>query len=262
MKLIYKSVLLLTTALLLTATAQAQLLTRENVQSQIVAGTRPVAGDFGYSLGASFVEIKEMINDKINVRGLPLMNFRYYLFDDLELRLGAQIYSKSRKYEGELENQIGREDFTDKESYMRLMPSVNYHFASNNWLDTYVGAGIIVGKEKDEIVTNDKTNLTGDFYAKSMSKSTLDLGYNLMFGVQMFIADLPLALGVETSIRGLRKGKVEYQTDVQSSVGGVTTNQTYYQLDETSTVQYKSLKYSKSEVGADVRVALTYFFRN
>lgn len=239
----------------------AQLLERDNVKSRIAVGTRPQQGDFGFLFGASLEEISEILDDDLSIRGFPLMSFKYYLSDNLELRLNTQSYSKSKSIQGSLVNQIGLEDDIDKESYLRFMPSAQYHFASSNLLDTYAGLGIIIGSERNEILTTDKTNVTGDYVTNRMIKKTFVSGFNVNFGLQAFIADLPLSLGVEASIRGLKHSNLQYENTFSSSVGGVVTEQTYFSVDKDSLLRYQSLEYKSFDLGADLRFLLSYYFR-
>ncbi|QSE97630.1 hypothetical protein [Fulvivirga lutea] len=257
---IYK-IVLLTAATLVSSVTFGQLLERENVESRIAVGTRPEAGDFGFMLGISAQEIDEFSDSDLDTRGYPLMSFKYYLTDQLELRLNTQIYEKTKKIQGDLVNTLGQEDNIDKESFYRFMPSAQYHFSSTNLLDTYAGAGIIIGTEKNEVLTTEKTTLTGDFIADQYTKSTFVWGFNINFGVQAFIADLPLALAVEASIRGLKHSNLQYEVNSKSSVGGVVTDQTFYTLSDDAELRYQSLEYKEFELGADLRFMLSYYFR-
>ncbi|GAA5030465.1 hypothetical protein GCM10011506_19720 [Marivirga lumbricoides] len=254
----YKAFLL---ALLISTSSFAQLLERENVQRKIVTGTRPVAGNFGYVIGPSFVELGEMADQDIDVRGFPLMGLKYYFTDNIEFRLSTQIYGKSQKIQGNLVDQLGEEDNIEKEMFYRFMPSAHYHFSSTNFLDTYVGVGLIVGTEIDEVQTTNRTNLTGDFVAESYRQQTTDLGFNLHFGIQAFVADLPLSIGAEASIRSLKRYNLQYEAATQTSVGGVVNEQNFFTRNATSTANYEALDYSEFEMGADVRILLTYYFR-
>ncbi|HYG02128.1 MAG TPA: hypothetical protein VD927_06750 [Chryseosolibacter sp.] len=238
-----------------------QLLQRDNVQSRIAVGTRPEQGDFGFMVGASFEEISEIVDDDISLRGFPLMSFKYYFTDNIELRLNTQMYAKSKVIQGSIANQIGQEDNVDKESFVRFMPSAHYHFASSNLLDTYAGVGLIIGSEKNEIITSEKTSLTGDYLATHMSKKTFVTGFNINFGLQAFVADLPISFALEASIRGLKHSNLQYENSLSSSVGGIVTNQTYSSIDEDAVIRYESLKYKSFDLGADVRFILSYYFR-
>ena len=239
----------------------AQLLERENVQSKIVTGTRPVAGNFGYYIGPSIVEIREIIDDNIDIRGFPVMGLKYYITDNIEARLSTQIYGNSEVIQGNLVNQIGQEDNVQKELFYRFMPSVHYHFSSSNFLDTYAGLGLIVGTEIDEVQTTQRTNVTGDFVAESYRQQTTDIGFNVNFGVQAFVADLPISLGVEASIRGLKRNNLQYEATTSTSVGGVVNEQTFFTRQANAALSYDALEYSQYEVGGDVRFLITYYFR-
>lgn len=258
-KIFYKTLIL---ALLISSTAYGQLLERENVQSKIVQGTRPVAGNFGYVIGPSIVEVEELFDQNVDIRGFPLMGLKYYVTDNFEVRLTSQIFGTSEKIEGDLVNQIGEEDNIQRELYYRLMPSAFYHFSSSNFLDTYVGVGLIVGTEINEAEITTKTNLTGDYSASRYKQSTTDLGFNVSIGMQAFIADLPFSIGFEASVRSLMRNNLQYEAATQSSVGGVVNEQTFFTRDDqANAVEYEALEYSQYEVGSDLRVLFTYYFR-
>ncbi|PIB36628.1 hypothetical protein BFP72_15080 [Reichenbachiella sp. 5M10] len=242
--------------------AVAQLMERENVDAKIYAGTRPEAGDFGFTLAAGYAEIKEMADEDTDYRGFPLMNFNYYVSNNLEAVIGIQVYNLSEKFNGELLDAVGLEIDTEKESNFRVTPGVNYHFAPSNFLDTYLGVSAIVGTEKNEVVTADRTSLTGDYASEHFSKSTFVTGFDFRFGVRTFIADLPFALGAEFGINGVNHSNLQYETTTESSIGGVTTKQTFYTKEaDAAAAKYKSLEYKKFEMGSNVRLVLTYYFR-
>lgn len=258
----YKIILLVISALAAGTAADAQLIERNNVTSRIAVGTRPQQGDFGFMFGASIEEVREILDDELSIRGFPLMSFKYYFTDNLELRLNTQSYTKIRSIQGTLSsNQVGQEDDVEKESFIRFMPSVQLHFASSNLFDTYAGLGVIIGSEKNQVITSEKTSITGDYAGSQMTKKTFVTGFNINFGLQAFIADLPISLGVEASIRGLKHSNLQYEHTLQSSVGDVETNQTYYTIDQTSALRYESLEYKSFDLGADVRIMLSYYFR-
>lgn len=253
---------IITTLILGSISAHSQLLERESVQRKIVSGTRPVQGNFGFFIGPSVVELQEIFDDEISVRGFPLMGFKYYLTDNIELRLQSQIYGTKEESQGTLTNNIGLEDNVDKETYYRFMPSAQYHFNSNNFLDTYVGFGFIIGSEVDEILTTQKVNLSGDFVAERFRQQAFVFGYNINFGLQAFVADLPISLGVEAGIRSERKSGLEFEGTSQTSVGGVINEQTFFTKERDADLRFDSLESSESEIGADVRFIISYYFRN
>ena len=257
-KIFYKVLLF---SFIISSTAFGQLLERENVQSNIVRGTRPVAGNFGYVIGPSIVEIEELFDNNVDIRGFPLMGLKYYVTDNIEVRLTSQIFGTSEKINGNLVGQIGEEDNIQKELYYRFMPAAFYHFSSSNFLDTYVGVGLIAGTEINEVAVTSRTNLEGDFAASSFRQSTLDLGFTINFGMQAFVADLPFSIGFEASIRSLRRNNLQYEATTRSSVGGVVNEQTFFTRTQGANLQYEALDYSQYEVGSDLRILLTYYFR-
>jgi len=83
-------------------TTNAQLSERDNNPSVIKSGTRPVQGNFGLFIGPRFTEISEMLDENIDVRGLPLVNVKYFVTDNIEGRFGIQYYKTRQVFDGSL----------------------------------------------------------------------------------------------------------------------------------------------------------------
>ncbi|WP_109832889.1 hypothetical protein [Reichenbachiella versicolor] len=239
----------------------AQLLTRENVDARLIQGTRPVAGNFGFTVGAGLIEIQEMIDDDVDLRGLPLMNFNYYFTDNIEFTLGTQIYNLKKKSEGKLLEGTGNEVYNESENFLRFMPGANYHLDQSNFWDTYGGANIILGNKSEKHEIRDRLNESGDYSAESMKMSSFVWGFDLHFGIRKFIADLPLAISVEAGILGEKDSNTQYEYKTESSIGGVVTSQEFYTREADSEGVFSELEQSEWEIGANLRFGLTYFFR-
>ena len=128
-------------------------------------------------------------------------------------------------------------------------------------MDVYAGVGIPVGTDKHKIETRWEDTDTGDFMENSIQKSTIVYGFTLFFGFQAFIADLPMAIGIEYGISSLTHSGLEYQYEVDQKIGTSSSNQTYYTKDDNGWGNtYKELKYKESEIGGEIRITLSYFF--
>jgi hypothetical protein len=244
--------------------AQAQLSEREDNPSVLKTGTRPVAGNFGLFIGPTFSEISEMINKNINVRGLPIVNIKYYFTDNVAGRVGIQYYKTKQKLEGDLaEDEIGFTIDNETNTFFRLHPGVAYHFSPRNILDAYVGVEIPFGTENHKVTQRTEYNTedqSGDFSEAAVTKSTFVYGYNFFIGLQAFIADLPFAIGLEYGISGLRHTGLQYKVEESESFGGNSESMTYYTKDNTTLTKYSDLKYSQFVGGADLRFTFSYFF--
>ena len=85
-------------------------------------------------------------------------------------------------------------------------------------------------------------------------------GLNCFIGLQAFVADLPLAIGLEYGLTGMmRTGDKVYhvQTDYEGNVQKFyTASGDYYDT------QYNKLDCKSKYMGSDVRLTVTYFFNN
>lgn len=226
------------------ASAFAQISTGEPNSNVIPrTGNRPVKGDFGMYIGGSVSQIMDLV-DYCKTRGdegywgLPVINLKYYMTDRWEMRMGFQFACKL--------NSTSQDGFktVKNENYTRFLPGVAYHFNTNNILDVYCGAQIPLGwqasSNKVSYEKNSSKELNGLFVA----------GAGVFLGLQVFIADLPVAIGVEGGYSGLLKVGTAPVTTATS--GGYS--QTYS--------SGKSNGGTKCDAtwGADAAITLSYYF--
>jgi hypothetical protein len=226
----------------------------------IRTGNRPGAGTFGIYVGPSLNDILNLVDKNISWRGFPIVNFKYYRSSQLEFRLGMQFYSISTKTKGTVFAPAGPTptyDTKSKESYNRITPGVAYHFSSKNIVDVYLGASIILGYDIDIINWASSSEIT---LINKVKRTSFVMGGEAFIGLQCFVADLPLAIGLEYGISGLGEFGQKYKHEV-GTIDGVT--QTFYTTDgDENTGVYSKLKSSKGNVGNDVRLTISYYFHN
>lgn len=227
----------------------AQLSTRENVPSVIRTGTRPQAKDFGIFIGPSISEIKDIVDKDIKWKGMPLVNFKYYFKDQLEGRIGLQFSKTREKSDGDL-LAGGSAKTIEMSSYNRITPGIAYHFSSKNVVDVYVGANVPLGWDRKRFVNNAGRD------KNEVSQNIIVVGVGGFIGLQWFVADLPVALGLEygfyaQSQTGLKFKHVVREDDV---------TQTYYTSSKDGQA-YDNLKENKFEAGSDLRITLSYYFK-
>ena len=128
-------------------------------------------------------------------------------------------------------------------------------------LDTYTGAGLIFGTEKDEMITETTYNIVGDYSNVSVSSSSFVWGFSIYEGVQTFVADLPISIGLEFGISFLKRSNMQYKHTTATSVSGVETEQVYYTKDGSSSAKYKDLDVKEFKLGSDLRLTLSYYFK-
>ncbi len=250
--------------------AFAQLTEREDNPSLVSTGTRPVQGDFGLLFGPSIVEIEDMFDKNINLRGLPVVKLKYFVANNIEVRLGFQHYKKQQYFEGDpMANQGNwiRSIDNDLKTFNRISPGFAYHFSHRNLLNVYVGMDIPFGSDKYEVGSkfeNTDTGAFNDFFERNISKNTSVIGYSFFVGLQAFVADLPFAVGLEYGLSGWKNSGLEYEVEQIERVDGMTTTMNYFTgrnpMDYTNTTQFSDLKYEKYESGANLRITFTYYF--
>lgn len=262
---IKKSLLASLIFMLSSVCAFAQLSTRENVDPSIFkVGTRPQQGNFGIYIGPSITEIVQMADESINWRGMPLLNFKYYSSDRMVFRLGLQIYNKSQGLKAK-ELKIDSSDFKNSKSktYFMLTPAIEYHFTPKNICDVYVGANLPIGFSSNVEKSSYTLGKDKEYHNQIQNKFILGLG--LFIGMQFFVADLPLAIGVEGGLSGLGKfgGVVKNVYNVKNA-DDVYEDKIDYTYDDTvfglGRIDAKKIGTNMFELGADFRLTFSYYF--
>lgn len=269
-----KNVFLTLIAVCLVSFASAQITTGEPVSRIIKNGNRPTQGTWGLFIGPSVTEMVDWVDnwstkDNNNYwMGIPLVNVKYYASSRLELRLGLQFYSKGEnttmKNDEVIENGTVTQEksngrISNGESYNRITPGIAYHFSPHNLVDVYVGATLPIGintytvKERNESVVNSETLKT----MNNVSRNVFTIGLGAFVGLQFFVADLPLAFGLEYGFTGLAKFGGNYKHKTQTS--GDEEPQVYYTSSESSP-KFDYLSTSKGLFGGDARITISYFF--
>lgn len=239
----------------------AQISEGEPYSRTIRTGNRPGSGDWGIFIGPSLTDIGSMVNREVSWQGLPLVNIKHYYNDELELRCGIQLSKTTDKLSGSLleeedyQNVISYETFyKETESYYRLTPGVAYHFSSKNLLDVYVGASLPIGVSSDKYINR----FDGDNYG-SQTRTSFEIGLGAFIGLQCFVADLPVAIGLEYGITGYKSLGEQYK-NITTDEDGV--EQVFYTETPYSDYNlYSELKKSSGYLGSDVRFTISYFFK-
>ncbi|VXB42920.1 conserved exported hypothetical protein [Flavobacterium sp. 9AF] len=150
-------------------------------------------------------------NANFNLNG-GVLKFRYFLKEDLGVRLGLGVYnSNDEDVTGQSPNQI---TYTDKLSSNTIKLGIEKHFAGANRLSTYAGADLLVrfGKELDE-----ENEENGDFQ-KTESKNS-SFGVAIFTGADYYITQ-KVFLGVEAGLNFL---STKYKDEEYSFKNGNNT---------------------------------------
>ena len=241
----------LVVAICLCGNGFSQLSTRENIRSVFRTGSRPLAGSYGVYIGPSFMEMSDMADQSVALRGLPLINIKYYSADSIEWRLGLQFSGKSSTQTGTSLTGAKGVTVAEGSSYNRISIGGAYHFSPRNLLDVYVGAYIPFGWD-----TYSAESSLGKVSAVT-SKFSPVFGVGAYIGLQAFIADLPISVGFEYGLRAIGRGWRQYKhVDVDTN----GKSQTYYTTAATGVPQYSDLNYGSSDFGTDARITFSYYF--
>ena len=264
--------ILLTLLTVLSINGYSQLSDRVNSPSTFKVGTRPLKGNVGIYFGISTADIKDLINivtDSIEYKGTPLVSFKYYISDNFVARLGFKVSNTSKTVSGLVDPVVDGTFLTERNeidnfSSFLFTPGVEYHFASTNLLDVYIGGLAPVGMTTKEFV-NDSRYSTGEYNLYSRSLKSFTYGYEVFAGLQAFIADLPVAIGFDLGFAGLGHLKDKYKHESQMRVGGITIDQLYYTKDPAPVAgktftKYRDLTSKNFNLQGNMRLTVTYFF--
>lgn len=265
-----KKIILFVTFIALLAvvnTSYAQLSDRVNNPTTFKAGTRPIAGNIGISVGSSVNDIQNIMDDDKEYKTLPIASFKFYKTDKFVITIGVKGSKDKKLAKGEIDPAVDPstlvlKEFVTTESEFMIVPGFEKHFMSSNILDVYVGLKIPLGTVRD-LKENNEEHENGDYNKNSASKRSFAYGLDGIIGLQIFIADLPIALGVELELSSL--GYISNKTKVENevSVGGVSSSQTYYTSDldpSLSGIYFEKLSARSFETESDLRISLSYFF--
>jgi hypothetical protein len=262
------SPLILILILISTHAGYSQLSDRVNSPSTFKVGTRPLQGNMGLYFGLAYNELEYWFDNDLEYTGLPVISLKYYLSDNNVIRIGIQTFRTSEKAKGTVDPLINGTGITesnnvDVQGRFLFSPGYEHHFTSSNILDVYIGAVLPIGWKSEEFVNDDV--YTGGNYSKyTRTMFSMTYGYEVFVGVQAFVADLPLALGLDFGVGGLGHLNTKYKHEVSSKIGAATTNQTFYSTDPDlllGGLGYKDLKASDSKFQGNIRLTLTYYFK-
>lgn len=248
--------------------AFSQLSTRENDAAVIKLGTRPVAGDFSLTFGLPLTSGSTADLSIINsLQSGDFITFKTYLSSSLAFRAGIKLYKDSESASGDLIDLVtdtdnGSFEYKENNREYIIAPGIEKHFNASNIFDVYTGIDLFVGFGKYTEIQNE-TYANDDYDNYKLSSTNLVLGVGPVIGVSMFVAQLPVSIGLEygVNIKYSTEGKDHYETETK--VGGTTSSQDYYTSDRIPGT-YSKLKQSSMGINTNenVRIVLNIYFGN
>lgn len=255
----------------------AQLSTRVKDSTSFKFATRPQKGD--KALFTSFV-LKDTALKSLKLYDILKLSdklvFKYYLSDNKVFRANMHISRKSESQKGIIAdstfyNPIVKPHLQDNQykvanTQIILKPGFERHVKATNIIDVYAGADLWLGYGRLNLISN--TALTnGDYSNMQITMNQALLGGNAFTGFNVFIAKLPLSLGLEYGWNGLAQLGNKMKVSVQDQIGsGTNTTQAYsdeYYInskDVNGLVDanlYEKIKRSNTNFGLNQTIRLT-----
>lgn len=232
--------------------AMAQLSTRESDPNTYKVGAYPQAGDL--SLMFSLVNLTNFNADSnnaaSNIAGVnslgrgDLITAKYYWKDDVAIRAGLKLEREvDEKYSFDTDtgnalftNNPGaiaplntiQEEITNKHVVRdwALKLGIEKHFNQANFFDVYAGADLYLGMGKEQyeatstVANSVFATATNNDGFSTVTSLTSSRGYSKVgvlpfIGVQMFILDLPMSIGIEYGWDALWKFGGVWKNDVE-----------------------------------------------
>lgn len=256
-------------------TSSAQISTGESTSRVIKTGNRPQAGDWGLFVGVAYSDFEGMFSSDMTFEGFPLVNLKYYYTDKVELRLGLQFQGTTETIKGdvvydnsyfdgdkeELIESTATEEVKCKQTLgtNRITPGIAYHFSNKNLLDVYAGATIPIGWNRDITVNN-----FGDATYK-VTNTPFTIGLGTFIGLQAFVADLPLAIGLEYGISFMKEFGSKYKCTYDNGDGkekSFTLSENSAFFDTYGDSEFEKLKTSRKNITNDIRLTISYYFNS
>lgn len=259
----------------------AQLSTRTNADGQYPFSTRPVQGtkmltlNFDLPMESNDDSTSEGKNlyERLGFSTGKLFRVKYFYTSNLAIRGAVNIYRESSVSKGDIDTTSGgsggmiANHMKNVERSFLLVPGLEYHFAYTNLFDVYAGADVMLGRGTTAM-RNDQ-EFTGDAYSKMESKTPYTaFGLNPFVGANIFLANLPLSIGIEYGISAAWKfGDKTKVTSETKTAGGTETSTEYFTQENDpfgnpDPNHYSSLSKRRSIVNTmdNFRITLNLYF--
>lgn len=212
--------------------AFAQLSSRATDSTTFQLGNRPVAGTKAVMIGA-----KLGLDSSLTVVDVfDGMAFKYFKTSNLAFRVRFDVDKTTTTTRGDVDTTGSSDTVTYRRTRMSdrqyiLSPGAEYHFGYNNVFDVYVAGDLQFGFEREVRIENEEYVAGSYNNLKQTTPSTL-LGLAPSVGINFWIADLPLSLGLEyqTSLLWQFGGKTRVVNEVKT--GNDVVVQEYYTQDQ------------------------------
>jgi len=215
-----KKVLLLAVLFSMTCvSAFSQLSTRENNDYVYRLSTRPKAGDAALQFVIPIVNLNANDNGEAGLyKGNSLfasdfLTYKYYHTDNTVIRAALRwtvdnAVSKGTAVDSTGLNPINEEANEIETDYKRLNSrdfaiagGLERHFTNSNIFDVYAGGEVMLGLGKNKSVSEEEY-FNGDKDFETRTTATRVVGFGLVTGFNVFVAELPISIGIEYGLTG------------------------------------------------------------
>jgi outer membrane protein W len=193
---------------------------------------KPAAGDKTVEFNLNFQTGAAAVNygNGVNSLGAPELRFRYFMADDMAVRLKIGLGSSSTSTKSSAN--VGGTDITNTNKIssgfaFSIAPGIEKHFAGTDKLSPFVGAELPIAFNGSSTNENDKADLGGtianDNSSKTVTGSRFGLGLNLVLGADYYFTDA-VYLGVEGGL-GIFSMTSTGDGTIDNTTGGVASPQ-------------------------------------
>lgn len=252
-------------------TTQAQISTRENNESVVKLGARPTAGNMALQLGLNINQDNDINVVNSLLKG-DLVAGKYYLSDDLVIRGGINLFKESTSLSGVgadssfynaiiPDNVLTNTKTKTSERNFILVPGIEKHFSNTNIFDVYAGGDLYLGLGKEVEIDEDEF-ASGDKSLMTSKTGTQTVGLGGVVGFNVFVAHLPVSLGLEYGWTGQWKFGGKTKVTREDVVGSDSYTSEYFTDGTAGVTQYSSLSKVESmlDANSNVRVVLNIYF--
>ena len=256
--------------LIISATSFAQITERAKLKTAnlMLQGNLPKAGNYGFFIQAG--DLSAFLNPDLGANSL--LNVKYYKTDNVVYRIGLTASKQSEFVSGtgDVALQSQYSDFKIKYSDRTYIinPGIEYHFSERNLFDIYAGSTAKLGFSRIKNVSelnNSSTNYTHE----TSSTGSVVYGLDAFVGTQIFIADLPIAIGLEYGLQAIGNGLNRTRVENETAINGKIYNQEYFTADPFAfpnlqnvlpTDKYQDLSARTFDLSNFFRFNLAYYF--
>ena len=238
-------------------------------------GGRPVKGYKAITLSFDPIGIfnsDESFYKKVGLTDGNLFNGKYFFKDNMAARLGIRVFKDGQSSKGSVDvnfagGTVSGREMRDVRTEYILVPGVERHFSNNNIFDVYVAGELYLGFGRT--LTLDNTDYNNGFYEHNKRTTPKYMGgFGAVVGVNMFVLDLPISVGVEYGLNAIFNfaNKTKVISEVNDATG--QKSNTYYTQEKdpfgnADTNKYSSLKSTGSYVNTatNFKINVNFYFR-